>query len=194
MNSEGAIAATTPSAGAAPEPLMSMPSLTPWIAKRGMQMSAYSYAANNPIYYTDPTGLFPSGLTPGRLCNDGCTDPKTCAEFKSKPEEDNSAPLEAIPPAGQCSDSDAIYTKWGVVKIPNNCLCTVKCGGGNQTITCTCTPGYGTTGSPTWFVRSAQLPGGWQSNPLPQPPGPVSSNLYLSLWSSQGMVQASSSP
>ena len=174
-----------------PEPMLQQPSWVKHEAEAGFTTPTYAYARNNPVRYSDATGLWPSAFTPGKLCNEGC-DTKSGApgcEFMSKPEENNAAPLEGLPPAGQCVDADAVYTRWGVVKIPNNCICTVKCAGANQVISCGCAPGYGSAGSPTWFPRTANLPQGWQPNTLPAPPTPVAPNLYMSLWGS-GMQSA----
>ena len=40
-----------------PEPLLQSPSYVPRMAQSGMNVPTYAYAANNPLLYTDPTGL-----------------------------------------------------------------------------------------------------------------------------------------
>jgi hypothetical protein len=104
--------------------MLQNPNWVKQMAMQGLSAPTYAYALNNPLKYTDSTGLWPSPFAPGKLCNDGCSNQKNGpgCEFRSKPEENNLAPLESLPAAGQCVDSDAVYTRWGVVKIPNNCI------------------------------------------------------------------------
>ncbi|MFZ2873851.1 MAG: hypothetical protein WAZ94_05155, partial [Phycisphaerales bacterium] len=43
---------------------ISRSSVTTSVAARGMQVPTYAYAANNPLKYADPTGLYFTGLAP----------------------------------------------------------------------------------------------------------------------------------
>lgn len=75
-----------------PEPLLQKPD---WVASElqsGHQVPAYSYARNNPVGTTDPTGLAPPP-TPSRnpygggcnLSTDVCSPPKGCVPAKEFP-------------------------------------------------------------------------------------------------------------
>ena len=102
----------------------------------------FSFVLNRPTDFIDPWGLA------GQLCTDKNCDKKKCPA-KNLPEEGweekrdkGEDPWEDIPDPGKCADSDGVATPKGVLKIPNNCTCTIKCNadGSPKNLSCVCEP------------------------------------------------------
>jgi RHS repeat-associated protein len=53
----------TTGAWLSPEPLSQSPAYVTTMASRGMQVPAYAYALNNPLFWVDPTGLWAAGIS-----------------------------------------------------------------------------------------------------------------------------------
>jgi len=121
----------------------------------------YGYASLNPIGYVDPSGLRTPIIGAGKFCTD-----KSCKECPDKmlPEDQtpNQQPIDG-PAPGTCKDADAIYLKTGcVIKIPDNCRCTLNCA--KDKISCFCFP-LGLVSQPQLICGNDKLPKGWPPNP-----------------------------
>ncbi|ATB49358.1 hypothetical protein MYMAC_005001 [Corallococcus macrosporus DSM 14697] len=150
-----------------PEPMMPDPRFIRRMALQGHNVSAYAYAMNNPLYFTDPNGLYPTPWTPGKLCvSSSCKkdDGNSCKDLpETSPKTGDPGELKNLPAPGTCTDSDAVYMDTGVYKIPNNCKCTVECdSNGVQELSCTCWPWW--LGSPTHYPPGTNSPAGWPPN------------------------------
>jgi hypothetical protein len=124
------------------------------------------------MLYVDPFGL--KGIIkkfidpikklwgPGWLCvHKNCDDPNwKCKKEKvlSKPEKGEG--LEDVPEPGHCSESDGLYTGHGILKIPNNCTCTIDCAAND--VKCTCT----LLGPKPKVSPPDQPPTDWPPNPF----------------------------
>jgi RHS repeat-associated protein len=129
----------------------------------------FAYVGSRPMAYSDPLGLKTFGVGSGKACTD-----KNCRcepPVLIKPEEGPG--LTAPPPPGQCTAADAIYTANGVLKIPDNFRCTIKCspdGTKPQEVACgTVIPFHWL---PPWkdkvpqlFPPGRPLPNDWPPNP-----------------------------
>jgi hypothetical protein len=150
-----------------PEPVLQNPKLVKMSAIQGQSLPTYSYALNNPIRYTDPNGLWPFPWQPGKVCvSSSCKPNQTnaCRDLpEHSPKQGDPGELKMLPAPGTCSDSDGVYTDTGVLKIPNNCKCTVNCdANGTQDIECVCWPGI--LGKPTHYPSGTSPPVGWPPN------------------------------
>ncbi|MCY1040254.1 hypothetical protein OV208_02890 [Corallococcus sp. bb12-1] len=69
----------------------------------------------------------------------GLYDPGIGNQCGYLPEDDSSKPLNA-PPPGQCVDTDAAYTRTGIIKIPDTYRCEITCDseGGYGGLACSC--------------------------------------------------------
>ncbi|XXF76805.1 DUF6531 domain-containing protein [Myxococcaceae bacterium GXIMD 01537] len=121
-----------------PEPLLQSPNFVVEMSKWDRGTPAYVYANNSPLYFTDPDGLRNFGIA-GKLCM-----PKTCSKDAQNqcgylPEDDSSKPFNA-PAPGECVDADAVYTRTGIIKIPDTCNCEITCNsqGGYGGVACSC--------------------------------------------------------
>lgn len=86
---------------------------------------------------------------------------------------EDTATLVAPPGPGQCVEADAVYTFGGVLKIPDNYRCTLRCNEQGQlravsalgSVDCAAKPwipGY----KPVRFGRGERLPDGWPANSI----------------------------
>jgi RHS repeat-associated protein len=156
-----------------PDPMqVHLPRIIKFKIKSGEPITAtefnpYAYANNNPLHYTDPHGLYPAPFTPGRLCTDSkCgSSPNNCKNLpEDSPKKGDPSELKNAPAPGTCVDSDAVYTDTGVIKIPNNCKCTITCdGNGSKEVECLC---FGLLRRPEQWDDNSKLPGGWPKNPF----------------------------
>ncbi len=150
-----------------PEPMLSDPRFIRRMAQQGHGVPAYAYAMNNPLYFTDPNGLYPFPWQPGKLCvSSSCKkdDGNSCKDLpETSPKAGDPGELKNLPAPGTCTDSDAVYMDTGVYKIPNNCKCTVECdSNGVEGLSCTCWPWW--LGSPTHYPPGTNPPTGWPPN------------------------------
>ena len=78
---------------------------------------------------------------PGVLCRDKCDDDPCkdkCGKVLSegRDEKTHFGTLSDLPEMGKCNYAvDGLYTSGGILKIPNDCICTIKCDG---KVNCTC--------------------------------------------------------
>lgn len=150
-----------------PDPILQNPKAVRMSVMQGQSLPTYSYALNNPMRYTDPNGLWPFPWQPGKLCvSSSCRPNQTnaCRDLpETSPKAGDPGELKMLPSPGTCSDSDAVYTDTGVLKIPNSCKCTVNCdANGTQDIACVCWPWWGP--SPTHYSPGTSPPVGWPPN------------------------------
>ncbi|WP_253899763.1 RHS repeat-associated core domain-containing protein [Corallococcus carmarthensis] len=150
-----------------PEPMLQNPKLVAEIVMEGRSLPVYAYAMNNPVAFTDPNGLYPDPISSGRLCVSATCKKDDTSACHDLPEhslkQGDSSELTNLPAPGSCSDSDAIYTDTGVIKIPNNCKCTLDCDeNGTTSVSCLC---FGFIRGPQEFDNNSQLPPGWPKNP-----------------------------
>ncbi len=126
----------------------------------------FSYVGGSPVLFTDPLGLRKPIIGAGKFCvgkNCSCNQPLFLLD------EDRSA-LVLSPAAGQCVEADAVYMATGVLKIPDNFRCTLKCRPGMRpSIECSARPVVPGK-NPVFFDRGHALPNGWPTNPLRNQP------------------------
>ncbi len=89
----------------------------------------------------------------------------TGADYPSAPPFNGREPDDFDLWSGQCVESDAVYSAKGVVKIPDNFRCTMKCQGGHGTLTCKARPPVPFV-KPHFLPPGAKLPNGWPVNPF----------------------------
>jgi RHS repeat-associated protein len=124
----------------------------------------YAYVSDAPLRFSDPLGLKQWPFGGGLFCND-----KSCSCIPPPPIKvlgEDTFSFVATPAPGQCVESDAVYSAKGVVKIPDNFRCTLKCEGGHGTLTCIARPPVPGI-VPTFYPPGKDLPPGWPVNPFP---------------------------
>jgi RHS repeat-associated protein len=116
-------------------------------------MNLYAYVGEMPTTRLDPFGMRSFFFGAGELCVDKDCDPDDSTKgvgcWENLTEDwDHEAddPWEAQPSPGKCAESDAVgHPNIGVLKIPDNCRCTIECtaSGAYSGIWCSCTPCFG---------------------------------------------------
>jgi len=128
-------------------------------------INLYVYCKNDPLGIIDPYGLRSLLYGAGELCTaSNCDKCKVNSRSHNKPEDSNN--LESPPDPGKCTESDGIYAPRGILKIPDNCTCTIECDsqGSPLGLRCKC---RGILARPKVFPTD-EPPEGW-----PPHPGPV---------------------
>lgn len=158
-----------------PEPLVHNPGSVRKSTENGRTLPVYAYAENMPTSTIDGNGLWPFPWQGGKLCTSkSCKKPdlKHCQnlpEDSPKPIDNPALSAQYLGPApdpGECTDSDGVYMNSGdvsVVKIPNDCKCTIECDeNGSTGLSCVCWPGI--LPSPTPYPPGSGQPPGWPPN------------------------------
>ncbi len=121
------------------------------------------YVSSGPTRFTDPLGLRRWPFGGGKFCRDRSCD----CEPPIRVLGEDGPTFVPTPPAGQCVEADAVYSASGVVKIPDNFRCTLRCreNSARGDLICRARP-YIPGQRPQPFPPTSPLPPGWPPNPF----------------------------
>lgn len=145
--------------------------------REGSSLNLYGFVGSDPVSIYDYLGLakytwplrpLPGDWGEGKLCTDPDCEPDNCPIQALPPSgwHGDPDPWNDVPAPGDCGQTDGVATPSGILKIPDNCTCTLNCDGdGNpENIECDCHP---------WGPDPELNPPGFPPNPyIPQPNSP----------------------
>jgi len=134
-------------------------------------VNLYQYVSSRPVVYLDPSGLRSPIFGAGKVCVDVKCSPEE-VDYKYLPEDDwytdcGEPDWRDVPKPGECAETDGIAGPGGgILKIPDNCTCTIRCNndGTPKDVACRCLGGR-LPGSP----RPRLNPPGFPPSPFPSP-------------------------